>query len=348
MTDYNEQGIEYVTYAQNVHAIIGGYLSKDVIRDFVRIKSQLTQLVSQVGEVTEAVKGAYGVLSQIDGFLLQAERLHETLAELRRSALSPVLNPEIPRAIIKRNGHQEPIIQPPALIWLSSRKIEIDFDSLLSRATSTLERFAKYVCVAFNIPPVRNFFNLKDHILENQEDEQRVESIVSLIDEVLPDLTGTLVSDGRGRSMRNTLTHHSSVPELTDRGITINWLADGKVLAFDLEIEGYPLVGSAHRIIGTFSYFMFNGLRILLTLDKHLKNIPEWNWLKFRSKNIFKPTWPNPLIHFESFIDPSHSGPRVSVVKPQIGGIRAHTQHLREEVFNFAATPVYEENHDQK
>ena len=338
MTNYNEEGVQYEFHAQILHAVIGGYLSENVISDFITLKSRLLESTRDA-EASEMVKGIYGVLSQIDGFLLQAERLYQSLEELKKSALGPVLNPEIPRVIIKRGQSQEEVFEPPALIWLSSQKIEIDFDSLLSRATSALERLAKFACVALSISPVRNFFNLRNHIEKNSVGDRRADIFLSLIDEVLPSLHGTIVSDGRGRSVRNILTHHASLPELIKRGFSINWLADGRLLAFDLEIEGYPLVGTAHKIIGAFSHFMFNSIRIFVAVDKDLNSDNNWRWLKSRSIDEFAPTWPNPFIHYESYIDDSLTGPEVSVVKPEIGAFRAHTQHLREEVFDLAVNP---------
>lgn len=340
MPDFNQDGHQYETFSQNVHSVIGGYLPEGVVIDFVKMKSQLAKTANIEGELTEVNRGAFGVLYQIDAFLLQAERLSETVVEIQKVSLSESLNPEIPCAVVKEANQQNgQLFSPPALIWVSSQKLEIDFDNLLSRATSALERFAKLVCVSLGITPVKSFYGLRQRLVESGGDDSRTQTLVDLIDESMATLSGTLISDGQGKSLRNILTHQSSVTELIYRGLSINWLSDGRILAFDLEVGGYPVIGTAHRIISAFLNFLYKGLKVLLALDSDLESVEEWKWLPDRIEGDFKPQWENPMIHYGSFIDDSGEGEKVSVVCPKVGGLNVHTQSLKREVFGLAVIP---------
>lgn len=342
MTDYNASGIKYSLKSENIHAVFGGYLPHPVILDFERIKMELLKSIQRNSNNAQLVRGTLGVLSQIAGFLYQAERFFETLSEIQKSAFSPVPNRNIPRVILKEgqyHTHNE-FLQPPALIWLSSQTIEFDFDTLLARGHAVLERVAKFSCKTLQLPEVRSFFKFKDHIESKSKKDQRIGKIIELLEDLLPELENILISDGQGKSMRNTLAHHSSASELTGRGMSINWLEDGRLLAFDLEIGGYPLVGTAHKLIGAISHFIFNALRILLSFDDKMLPDSDWSWFAIRPRVEFNPTWSNPMIHYESYIDHSKTGPKVSVIWPRFGSIEPHTQHLKPEVFKLAVKPV--------
>ena len=340
MSDFNQDGHQYEIFGQNVHSVIGGYLPEDIVIDFVKMKSQLAGTTNAEGELTEVNQGAFGVLYQIDAFLLQAERLSETVFEIQKASLSENPNPEIPCAVVKEaNQQNSQLFSPPALIWVSSQKLEMDFDNLLSRATSALERFAKLVCVSLGVTPVKSFYGLRQRLVESGGGDSRTQTLIDSIDESMAALSGTLISDGQGKSLRNILTHQSSVTELLYRGLSINWLSDGRILAFDLEVGGYPVIGTAHRIISAFLNFLYKGLKALLAMNSNLESVDEWDWLPDRIDDDFIPQWENPMIHYESFIDDSGEGEKVSIVCPKAGGLRIHTQPLRREVFDLAVLP---------
>lgn len=338
MTDYNELGVEYTVYKQQAACRVGGYMPEGA----------LTALQGVVAALhADAAEQAYhpwirqylGALHHLDGFLLAIETIVDHIDYLRQNLLSPEPCLLFPKTIVKREGQGGPL-QPPALIGISTQRLEFEVETLLLKTAAILERIAKLIDFQCGLGGVWLFKGLKEK-LEARPDDQQCTAILNLITDVTPVFTKTILADPDTKGcLRNAIAHEASSPELMDKGFTINWLADGSVLAFDAELDGIPLIATVREIARTTPFFVLQCIKILLERAPEGSNSKTWSSVPDFSQELFEPTWKNPFLHFSSLIDPEELGPRVSLFRLLPGGFVPHQRHLLPAVLEMVSQPT--------
>lgn len=341
MTDYNELNVEYVTYAQNVGAMISGYMPMPVLEARFGL-DQALQRVSQDPSMHDWAASYFGTLHHLDAFLLSIERIVEQIDFLRNNILNPAPCAEYPKVIVKRSPHTEPPTFPPALIGISSKRIEIEAETTLLRAASLLERLNKLIGSELDIGVPRDNFGTLEGRLAAATNDACANSLLLCLAQAKPLFLKTLLADPATNTtnLRNTIAHRASSAEIMDKGFSINWLADGSLLAFDAELGEYPLVGTVRALARVVPYYAMESLRLLLVRLPQEHFGRQWAEAVTFQMGDFEPTWANPFIHYSSLIDPSDSGPMVSVFKWRPGGFLPHQRHLMPEVMGLAVRPT--------
>jgi hypothetical protein len=339
MTNYNEGGVAYVTYGQNTAHGIGGYMPEPAVAARLNLTAAL--LADAADPATHDWISHYlGTLHHLDGVLLAVETIAEQVDYLRNHLLSPEPCLLFPKIIVKREGHIGSCHQPPALIGISTKRLEIEVETLLLKATGTLERIAQLIDFQFRLGGVRYFKDIVNRLRTRPENPQ-CKLIIDLIAETNPTFIKTILADPETRDcLRNAIAHRASSPELMDKGFSINWLEGGSLLAFDAELDGLPLLASVRELAKAMPYFTLQCIKTLLELAPEQSHAKAWSKGNAFTQAFFEPTWSNPFLHYSSLISPDDTGPLVSLLRWLPGGIQTHQRHLVPEVFSMATKPV--------
>jgi len=341
VTNYNELNVEYMTYDQDVGVMIGGYMPIPVLEARLRLEQTLYKTTHDASTHDWAAN-YFGTLHHLDAFLLCIERIVEQIGFIKANILNPQPCAEYPKVIVKRSPHEEPPTFPPALIGISSKRIEIEIETTLLRAAGLLERINKLVGSELGLGAPRDNFGSLEARLAVATGDVCANVLLQCLIQTKPLLLNTLLSDPatNATNLRNTIAHRASSPEIMDKGFSINWLADGLVLAFDAELGEHPLVGTARNLARVMPYYTMESLRILLMRLPREHFGRQWAQSHAFEMGDFEPTWANPFIHYSSFIDRTESGPIVSVFRWRPGGFQPHQRHLTPEVMRLAVRPT--------
>lgn len=335
--NYNENGIVYETYSQNIVSQIGGYLPDRTTNSKYDLHSKLYEEAKN-SETHSWLRGYLGVLHHLDAFLLSNERIADQVVYLRNNALKATPDPEYPKVYVKRTPHQEPYSAPPCLIGISATRIEIEAETFLLRAVSLLERLSKLIADECSLTH-KNFFTLEASLRSNVSVDARCAPLLSILTSVKPLLSKTVVSDGASTSLRNIIAHRASSPEILDKGFSINWVSEDCLFPFDAELGEFPLVATVRELARVVPFYVVESLRVLLSPISPLRPIAEWARQPAFDQSAFEPTWMNPFIHFSAYIDLSNKGPLIALVRWLPGGFQTHQRHLREEILSLAVNP---------
>jgi len=286
----------------------------------------------------ESLKPYVGVIHHHDAFLISIERIVEYITELQNTIFSPDPNIKFPKLIIKPAGGIVDFSLPPMLVGISSKYIEIEVENLLLRCVSLLERISGVIASECNILEKSSFFKL-DGLLCTCSDP-RSQKLLNVLRQVKPVLENIVVSIGNQACLRNVIAHRASSPEIMESGFSLNWYEKDKLLAFDAELQGIPLIGTVVSLARVIPYYVFETLRILMAQGKKGSSLRLWADGNAFSEDSFKPSWKNPFIHYSDFIDDSKQGKLVSVVSWDPGGFHTHQDHLKDSVFDLAVGPV--------
>jgi hypothetical protein len=271
---------------------------------------------------------------------MAVESIVEQVDYLRNNLLSPEPCLLFPRIIVKREGHVESNCHPPALIGISTKRLEIEVETLLLKAAGILERIAQLIDFQLDLGGVWLFRKVVER-LKTRPDDPQCKSIIILIAETSPSFTKTILVDPATKDcLRNAIAHRSSSPELMDKGFSINWLEDGSLLAFDAELDDLPLLGSVRELARAMPYFTLQCIKTLLELAPEESHAKAWSMKNTFTQEFFEPTWSNPFLYYSSLISPDEKGPLVSLLRWLPGGIQTHQRHLLPEVLGMAVKPT--------
>lgn len=339
MTNYNEGGVTYVTYGQNVAHGIGGYMPGPAVATRLNLTTAL-RADAKNPAAHKWISHYLGALHHLDGVLLAVESIVEQIEYLRNNLLSPDPCLLFPKIIVKREGHVEPWHHPPALIGFSTKRLEIEVETLLLKSTATLERIAQLIDFQCELGGVWLFSKIVER-LKTRPDNPQCKSLIELIAEVTPTFTKTILPiPGTNHCLRHAIAHRASSPELMDKGFSINWLENGSLLAFDAELDDLPLLASVRDLARAMPYFTLQSIKTLLELAPEHSHAKAWSRENAFTKDFFEPTWSNPFLHYSSLISPEEKGPLVSLLRWLPGGIQTHQRHLVSDVFGMAVKPT--------
>jgi len=328
---YNKAGVEYTIFQQNSAVKVSGYLRPDAMTYLISLERAVAR--ASVGETDENKRflgSINGCLHHLYAFLLQVERMVEHVVALRLIP-SKTVNPVYPIEVFKENwlGVGTPV-SAPALVRVRIDLVEYDFIQLLLIGVATLERLATFVSISLAGKQC-NYYHLQ-HELSLCPDS-RAAVILSIAAKVAPQLADVLVS-GSQKSLRNRVAHLSSIPELSDRSMLFHLLPSDKILRFDSELAGFPLLKTAHTISGALPYLVAAVCGEMFGQDASGKVIAGRSDFTQVDPARFTPDWMNPTIHFDDFIDPTETGPQIAYIKPGLHEFTIDKRHLRPEIFD--------------
>ena len=339
MANYNKDGVAFIAYRQDMAHGISGYMPENAILARLNLTKALhADAVDQENHYW--IQHYLGALHHLDGFLLVVESIVNQLNYLQNNLLSPSPCPLFPKIIVKEEGHTEPMHHPPALIGISSQRLEVEVETLLLKATGTLERVAQLVNFQCDLGGVRSFSRMLDRLKMNL-DKPLHKTIMGLITEVNPIFSKTILADQKTKDcLRNAIAHRASSHELMDKGFSINWLEDGTLLAFDAELNNLPLVASVRDLARAVPYFTLQCIKSLLELAPEKSHAKAWARESTFNQQFFEPTWLNPFLHYSLLISSENKGPLVSLLRWLPGGFQTYQQHLIPEIFEMAVRPA--------
>jgi hypothetical protein len=339
MTNYNEGGVQYDYYVQNSAQAIGGYMPEPAVTALLNLTIALQKDASDQANHTW-ISEYLGTVHHLEGFLSSVESIVDQLAYLRGNLLSPEPSLQFPKLFVKKRGHQEPYNHPPALIGISTKKLEIEVETLLLKGAGTLERVAQLVNSQLGLGGVRYFKGI-GKLLEARAQVPQCRALLNVIAETTPTFNKTILSDASTKDcLRNAIAHRASSPELMEKGFSVNWLPDGSLLAFDAELDGIPLLASVRDLAISMPYLTLQCIKTLLESAPATSHSKAWSNGHVFSMQIFDPPWTNPFLFYSSWIDANEQGPLVSLVRWSPGGFMPHQKHLRPDVLNMAVTPT--------
>lgn len=336
--NYNEGGVSYITYRQDIGQGIGGYMPQSCVNAFLGLVAALN--ADAVNQQNHSWIGEYlGALHHLEGFLLAVESIVERLDYLQKNLLSPEPCIPFPKVIVKREGHQEPLHNPPALIGVSSKRLEIEAETLLLKAFSAVERVGQLIDSQCQLGGTYHFHRIPERLRERQNDARCV-ALLGLIALVTPVFTKTILSaPGTNQSLRNAIAHRASSPELMDKAFSVQWQKNGSVLAFDAEYGEFPLVGTVRELAKAMPFFVLQAIKVMLANAPQDSRARAWSESQALNIDGFEPTWRNPFLHYSAWKDPDGKGPVVSVLRWMPGGFQTHQTSLKAEVLGLAVQP---------
>ncbi|MEK9670873.1 MAG: hypothetical protein VW268_00030 [Rhodospirillaceae bacterium] len=96
--------------------------------------------------------------------------------------------------------------------------------------------------------------------------------------------------------MRNKIAHKASSPELMDKGFTVHWLDENRLLALDAEVEEFPLITTVRELASKLRFFVLKGMQILLSTEPEGTPLREYANNANMEVQDFAPTWANPCV----------------------------------------------------
>ena len=162
---------------------------------------------------------------------------------------------------------------------------------------------------------------LKNIINNFTKKNKRADQAMQIIDEAMPAFYGVILDAENGdKSLRSHLIHKSTSGESTTCSFTIHTAPEKRVIRFDSEIKGYPLIGSAWKLSQYIPFISLNLLGVYLGHDNAI------------SLDECMPMWSNNLKCFSEHIDESENGPKFSILTMNPSGTEIITKHLKQSV----------------
>lgn len=301
-------------------------------------------LIGALGSVTNDEQkadwayGYLGVIHHFDAFLLSSERIYECIQKVQRSALHFDINEEFPKFMIKLDNSSGDLSSPPCLIGLSSKAVEIELETMLLRAVSFLDRFAKIIGDKYLNQDVGSFFKLTKVLDDIETKSDGVQALIDLSNEVAPVFDYSVRAANNKTSLRNVIAHRKSTPEIMKKAFNIHMFEGNKILPFDTmlsyeDIGSFPLVGTIRLLCQYVSYYAMSAFLILM---KHSNMSYEAlnAWCEVSEFNLidFEPNWKNLFVNFEEFKSTPEDGQLFSFAKYEPLVLRLDEEYLDQSV----------------
>ncbi len=338
MTNYNKLGQEYISYASAPQSVAYGTLSFQCAAELSTLRQKIVGYKNSES-IPILGRDLLRLLSRLDTVFYYSSRVADYLREIE---LLPGGIDMLGANILDKD------FCPPLQITRNHRELGMEFESLILHAVATLDTLANLFaahCCGREIPSTkakgqRRDIHFKDtrQLLENSvrfDSDGRAKYLLDVLNECELTLNDIVLSIGR-KTLRNHLAHETPIADLTESHFMIYWLADGRVLRFDHEVYGMPLVASARTLIQTVTYLVMKSVAILLvTSDLTLAEEKIDVALKLK-RDLCEPSWSNPVISWRSYISTNKSHPEFTVVKTNADGFVMKNVYLNPDVFEFA------------
>ncbi len=247
-------------------------------------------------------------LDRLAGFCLQVKRITDHMQQLRERMI-----PAVP---------ESPQLMPGVSAAFRASGACTDFEALLFHGRAMLDRLTLFIAKE-HLQKTDNFPRLANVLANFNHNDRRAAVMLDVLSRA-DRLSGVLKDIDGLRSLRSRVTHRTSISEGTRNAFTAHRLADGRLLLFDCESLGYPVLGTSHSLAGEVPFVVLNALSLYLEVEGSMA-IAD-----------FDPPWSNPSVSYREYIDASGDGPLFSVYRMEPDGFTAETQHLKPEVLDHA------------
>ena len=162
------------------------------------------------------------------------------------------------------------------------------------------------------------------NVLENfTKKDIRAALAIQVIEKTMPSLYGLIIDAEDGeKSLRSHLIHKSTSGENSTCTFTIHSAPKNKVIRFDFEIKGRPIIGSSWVLSKYITFIGLNLLGIFLDFENVL------------SLDECTPLWNNKLKCFTRLIAKSKKGLNFSMIKTHPSGVEIFTRTLNKSVLS--------------
>jgi len=244
---------------------------------------------------------AQGCLERLEAFLVQSKRLSEH----------------------NKSVCNQPAPPPGSMEAFRDTTAIFDFETLLFHSRALLDRITFFITKQIYNQNCDRPNKIKNVLSNFIKKDGRASRAIQIIDEVMPTFSGLIVDGEKGvKSLRSHLIHKSTSGESTTCAFTIHSAPENKVIRFDYEIKGYPIIYSAWELSKCIPFISLNLLGIYVGYDIAI------------TLNECIPIWENNLKCFSHFIDETGSGPKFSTIKMHPSGIEIKTRCLKPSVLS--------------
>ena len=334
MTNYNELGKEYISYASASGLVAYGTL-KPQGADVLSALRQMT-VQHQRGQLKPTLtRDLLRLLSRLDTVFYYSARVAHYLQEIEAlPGGTGALGANMP----------DEDFCPPLQIMRNHKELGMEFESLILHSVAALDTLANLFaghcdgCEILNAKgkPIQIYFKEAQAALANSvASDGRAQQLLDVLNECEPTLHDIALSIGK-KTLRNHLAHEAPIADLTESNFVIDWLPDGTVLRFDHEVYGMPLVASARSLIQTVSYLVMKSVAILLVVSDSTVVQEDQEAALGLKRDLCEPSWRNPVVSWRDYVSTNKSDPEFTVVKTEADGFTIQHLNLSPEVFKHA------------
>lgn len=334
MTNYNEQGQEYVSYAYASGVIAYGTLMPQGESLVAALHQEIIQKTRDKC-IPALIADLQKLLSRLDTVFYYSSRVSHYLGEIE--AL-PAGAGKLGANISNRD------YCPPLQIMRNHKELGMEFESLILHSVAALDTLSNlfadhcHGCEILNSKgkPIQIYFKDAQEALTNSlASDGRAQHLLNVLKECEPTLHNIVLSIGK-KTLRNQLAHEAPIADLTESNFVIHWLPNGTVLRFDHEVYGMPLVASAKNLIQTVSYLVVKSVAILLATSSTPMLQEKIDAAQGVTSELCEPSWINPVISWRDYVSTDTNDPEFTVSKSEADGFTIQNVRLRPEVFKNA------------
>lgn len=264
--NYNERGAKYEMHSKAEVDYVVQLLNKNASLVYNKINNKVMSRYKHDTDVKKATESVFSIMECYRSFMFQALRMK-----------------------IHEDNLYKNIPDDESMMVMSSFEASTDFESLLYHARSALDRMTTFLATKYHqktdkinklLPVLANF----------EHNDIEAKKTLEVLRRAIPLIQGLLINaPDNSTSLRSSLAHRNSHTDLVNTYFTIH-RTESKILRFDQEFNGYPMLISSNKLIQYVSYIILNTVNFYLGKRTHL-NISEC-----------KPTWNARCIHATEYI----------------------------------------------
>lgn len=319
MTDYNQAGQNYQALTVGANWDGYGQISTEAA---VYFQELLREGNSRKNPVADKILGLF-------------DRLKSTLyhSHLATSHLKIMTGPEDYYFMSLPKEMRE----PPYMLVYRNSELNFEIEAILFSIGAALDTFAN-ICRAeingFDKSPRHTYFsNVKKSLRAAVRDDFRA----NLLERLISECEATFAEP---RKIRNLVAHETGFQEQISVDYVFHSLDDGRLLRFDLEIEGRPFTRTVRELVWTLTYLIAGAARIFLTVDRRRVAEQELFDAWDVERTMFEPAWENALLGWRDYRAPNGQGILFTISKLGARNVTLEQVHLNEDILSLAQHPA--------
>ena len=301
--DFNKKGQKYAFLAVPGPSADYGTLSKPGAGYLDELQKSLSKnWLNSEGSDQALVGDLISCIERLTSFLFQCSRI-----------------PAHQERVCKR------IPQMGEAVSVSAVEACVDFESLLFLARAAIDKLT--FCIASQIYGQKcDKFQKLINILNNfNKKDKKAAKTIEGINFVLPKVKGILINTDDGKtSLRSLLAHRRSFGESITGSFTIHHGDGNRILRFDHEVCGYPLIETAWRLNQLIPFII---LKIVGIYSGNGKTVTLKDCIQ---------AWKNRFIPLNKYIDDSEEGIKITIPILTHSGVKINNRYLKREVLKLS------------
>lgn len=283
-----------------------------------RPSQQLRSIEERIGKIWKSadaetkrqLRGYTGTLSRLSSFLLCTRNMAGHCSRFTSSTV--------------RIDKFEKKLEPGMSVALAGHDVCTDFESLLFHGRAVLDKLT-WTISAKHSQKCSQFSKLAN-VLTDITKDKRASRLLGLIKNAT-EISGTLVDIGGKTALRSRVAHLESTVVNAHHMFMLHRLEDGRILVFDCESMGYPVLGTSHRLALAIPYVVQNALAIYLGCRQ-------------APRDVFTPSWAIPVVTYSDYIREDGNGRDFTVIRADPEAFHLETMNLDVSVMDRAIEPL--------